>query len=57
MNKLNPKQLADALRVIVLTPAIRAYLLENDPKALEQALAALGGDKPGQGQFIELEHS
>lgn len=38
---------ADALRraalVIQLTPHIRAYLAEHDPKALEQLDAALGG--------------
>jgi hypothetical protein len=32
---------ADALRVLTLSPATRAWLEENDPKALEQALAAL----------------
>jgi len=30
-----------ALAVMVLTPHIRAYLTEKDPKALEQAIAAL----------------
>lgn len=31
----------NALQVIVLTPAIRAWLETNDPKALQQALTAL----------------
>jgi hypothetical protein len=30
-----------ALRALVETPHIRSYLEQNDPKALEQALAAL----------------
>lgn len=30
-----------ALKVIVHTPSIRAFLMEHDPKALEQAGAAL----------------
>ena len=31
-----------ALKVIVLTPHIGAYLLANDPKALEQVCHAIG---------------
>lgn len=37
----NETALAVALKVIVLTPHIRSYLLEHDPKALDQAEAAL----------------
>ena len=33
--------LTNALKVLVLTPHIRKYLEEHDPKALEQAEAAL----------------
>lgn len=36
------RKMFDALAVFVLDPKIRAWLEENDPKALEQALAALG---------------
>lgn len=32
------------LRMLVLTPHIRAYLTKTDPKALDQALKALGFD-------------
>ena len=35
------QQLYNALQVLVLTPHIRAYLEENDPKALEQAKEAI----------------
>ena len=33
----NETRLLNALRVLVSTPAIRAWLQANDPKALEQA--------------------
>ena len=36
-----PDAKTDALMVFVTCPAIRAWLLENDPKALEQAEKAL----------------
>jgi hypothetical protein len=35
-------KMSDALLVIVNTDHIREYLEENDPKALEQCLSALG---------------
>lgn len=35
------KDLENALKVLVLTPAIRDWLKANDPKALEQAEKAL----------------
>ena len=35
----------EALMVIVLSPNIRAWLTENDPKALEQCRKALNLDK------------
>lgn len=34
-------RLEDALLVLILTPTIRAFLLENDPMALKQAEDAL----------------
>lgn len=34
-------RLEEALKVLVQTPHIRAYLEANDPKALEQAKKAL----------------
>jgi hypothetical protein len=37
-----PKSMGDALKVIALTPHIRKYLKENDPKALAQVREALG---------------
>jgi hypothetical protein len=35
------ERLSNALRVLVLSPEIRAFLRNNDPKALEQARQAL----------------
>jgi hypothetical protein len=37
-----------ALHVIVLTPHIRAYLAEHDPKALAQALKAIAQSDIGK---------
>jgi hypothetical protein len=37
-----PYEVRKALQVIVQTPHIVDYLLQNDPKALEQARRALG---------------
>lgn len=39
---LNLDAVANALRVMILDPKIRAFLEVNDPKALEQAVVALG---------------
>lgn len=48
-----------ALQVLVLTRHIRAYLAKHDPKALEQAIAALGIElpvEPPEGELrFELE--
>ena len=41
LRQSNKKQKA-ALMVIVLSPNIRAWLAENDPKALQQCREALG---------------
>ena len=35
------KAIVDALLVVVLTPHIKTYLIQHDPKALEQARNAL----------------
>lgn len=35
------KAVVDALLVVVLTPHIKTYLIQHDPKALEQARNAL----------------
>lgn len=35
-----------ALMLIAADPKIRRFLVENDPKALEQVETALGADKP-----------
>ena len=40
------KTRGDALMVIVKTPAIFEWLRENDPKALEQCLEAVGATIP-----------
>jgi hypothetical protein len=41
-------EMLNALLVIVKTPHIRAYLHENDPKALQQCIDALPpGEKSG----------
>ena len=37
-----------ALSVMLLTPKIRKFLDKNDPKAVEQAVKALGGDPAGK---------
>lgn len=42
VSTLRAEQVANALRVMVLTPHIRDYLRDNDPKALKQAREALG---------------
>lgn len=45
------KQVSDALKVLVLTPGIRAHLEATDPKALaqaEKALAETGFTVPAQ---------
>jgi ATP/maltotriose-dependent transcriptional regulator MalT len=47
MNEVT-KQLADALRVILLTTKTKRYLRDNDPKALEQAIAALDAFAPNE---------
>jgi hypothetical protein len=38
-------RMLDAMRVIQLTPHIRAYLQQHDPKALEQLEAAIDAAK------------
>jgi hypothetical protein len=53
-------ELEKALRVLVLTPHIAEYLAAFDPKALEQATAALGlpplsGEKDAGQDHWELE--
>lgn len=45
-NGVNIDPVHTALGVLVLTPHIRKYLAENDPKALEQAETAFAGSKP-----------
>jgi hypothetical protein len=53
------KQLTDALRVLVLAHGTRRWLEEHDPKALEQALAALeavdGPTRIRTGDRVEIE--
>lgn len=39
---VKPDAITKALKVMVATPHIRKYLEDNDPKALQQAFAALG---------------
>jgi hypothetical protein len=40
------QQLTNALKVMILTPHIRQYLLANDPKAFEQARQAIAAAEP-----------
>jgi len=40
--KQSPEAVENALKVLVLCPEIRAWLLAHDPKALAQAESALG---------------
>jgi len=38
---MNDQKIAKALRVLVLDPGIRRWLIETDPQALNQAMDAL----------------
>ena len=41
MDNLTILRLVEAVGVVVLTPAIRAFLRENDPKCLQQCELAI----------------
>lgn len=46
-NSKNAFQVEKALKLLLTTEGVRSYLIRHDPKALEQALAALDASDPG----------